>query len=334
MNFTIDRDLPVPLGTQLRGLVEYGIACGELAPGSRLPSVRRLALQLDIAPMTVSQVYRELQSAGLIEARSGQGTFVAAIMPDTAPPKAELVGLQQRIDGIIADATALGLGRGELTALFNARLTRREPASRGLRLVLVGIFEEATQAYAARIQARLPAGDTILATTFDRIAVDEVMRQRLLHGDLALTFANRKAELAGILGPRRRVTTLSFIPSEKTRTALAALDPLCRLGIVSTLPEFLPVMTQGVRRHAPHVADIRTAVLGQPELPELLRSVDIIVYATGAEAVTKTLPAGVAAFEYRHVPDPNAIDQALLPLLDEIRAGARAGQREELKEAP
>ncbi len=33
MDFRIDRDLPVPLGVQLRGLIEYGIACGELARG-------------------------------------------------------------------------------------------------------------------------------------------------------------------------------------------------------------------------------------------------------------------------------------------------------------
>ena len=33
MNLRIDRDLPVPLGVQLRGLIEYGIACGELRAG-------------------------------------------------------------------------------------------------------------------------------------------------------------------------------------------------------------------------------------------------------------------------------------------------------------
>ena len=32
MPLRIDRDLPVPLGVQLRGLIEYGIACGELRP--------------------------------------------------------------------------------------------------------------------------------------------------------------------------------------------------------------------------------------------------------------------------------------------------------------
>ena len=43
MNLRIDRDLPVPFGVQLRGLIEYGIACGGARLRSRLPSVRELA---------------------------------------------------------------------------------------------------------------------------------------------------------------------------------------------------------------------------------------------------------------------------------------------------
>src|SRR3954452_19537486 len=84
MNLRIDRELPVPLGTQLKGLIEYGIACGELAPGERLPSVRELATGLGLAPMTVSQVYKDLRTSGLIEGRAGSGTFVAAADPPPA----------------------------------------------------------------------------------------------------------------------------------------------------------------------------------------------------------------------------------------------------------
>src|SRR6185437_13651133 len=152
MNFAIDRELPVPLGVQLRGLIEYGIACGELPAGSRLPSVRGLAEQLRLAPMTVSQVYRELQAAGLIETRPGHGTFVAAAVPEPAPPQAALVGIRRRVDGLIAEASRLGLGRAALAALFNARLGQHGAPASGLRLVLVGIFETASQAYAAQIQ--------------------------------------------------------------------------------------------------------------------------------------------------------------------------------------
>ena len=58
--FVIDRRLNVPLGVQLRGQMEYGIAGGELPRGSRLPSVRELSHDLGLAHMTVAQVYKEL----------------------------------------------------------------------------------------------------------------------------------------------------------------------------------------------------------------------------------------------------------------------------------
>ena len=54
----IDRDLPVSLSQQLRGQIEYGIVCGEIPPGTQLPSVRELAGELGIGTVTVSQVYR------------------------------------------------------------------------------------------------------------------------------------------------------------------------------------------------------------------------------------------------------------------------------------
>jgi len=60
MEFSVDRDLPVPLRTQLQGLIEYGIACGELTAGELLPSVRAMAERIGVAPMTVSQVYADL----------------------------------------------------------------------------------------------------------------------------------------------------------------------------------------------------------------------------------------------------------------------------------
>src|SRR3982751_781893 len=89
-----DITLPVPLRVQLRGLIEYGIACGELAPGTRLPSVREFAEAGGIAPMTVSGVYKDLRFAGLIVTRPGAGTFVAQPAGDPA----QAITAMQRIE--------------------------------------------------------------------------------------------------------------------------------------------------------------------------------------------------------------------------------------------
>jgi DNA-binding transcriptional regulator YhcF (GntR family) len=323
MPFNIDPDLPVPLGIQLRGVIEYGIVCGQLLPGLRLPTVRALAGELGIAPMTVSQVYKELKAVGLLETKPGHGTFVSTSVLTQVRP--ELLELQRRIDQLYDDAVTAGLSGGDLVALVNTRINRRGRAARGLRLVFVGLFEDATRAYGADIQARLSPADSIQTTTLDEITGNELARQRAMNADLILTLANRKADVLEIVGPKKRVLGVSYIPSERTRTLLAQIDPLARVAIVSTFPEFLPIMKAGVQRFAPHVHAIEATLLDAADLPEVLRRVDVVVYATGSERAAGLLGPNTASFEYRHTPDPGEIDRILLPMLDAIRAAPASG---------
>jgi len=73
----IDPGSSVPPFEQLRVQLLGQIQRGELASGARLPTVRRLADDLGLAPNTVARCYRELEQAGVIETRGRNGTFVA-----------------------------------------------------------------------------------------------------------------------------------------------------------------------------------------------------------------------------------------------------------------
>lgn len=73
----IDPRSAVPPFEQLRVQFLRLISTGELIPQARLPTVRKLASDLGVAPNTVARTYRELESAGLIETRGRHGTFVA-----------------------------------------------------------------------------------------------------------------------------------------------------------------------------------------------------------------------------------------------------------------
>jgi GntR family transcriptional regulator/MocR family aminotransferase len=57
------------------------ISSGELAPGSRLPTIRALAAELGVNRDTVALAYEELSREGLVEATVGRGTFVRASVP-------------------------------------------------------------------------------------------------------------------------------------------------------------------------------------------------------------------------------------------------------------
>jgi hypothetical protein len=267
--------------------------------------------------MTVSQVYKELKAAGLLETKPGHGTFISASVPGQVRP--QILELQRRVDQLVDDAVAAGLGGPEIVALVNARINRRSLPPRNLRLVFVGLFEEATRAYGVDIQARLPSGDTIQTTTLSEIMSNDLARQRAINADLILTLQNRRTDVLEIVGQKKPVIGISYIPSERTRTLLAQINPLARVGIVSTFPEFLPIMKAGVQRFAPHVLDIQATVLESAELGDVLRRVDVVVYATGSESVVGMLRPNVQSFEYRHTPDPREIDQILLPMLEGIR---------------
>ncbi|QDZ16985.1 GntR family transcriptional regulator [Humibacter ginsenosidimutans] len=74
---TIDPSLPTPLFEQLRDQLIAQITSGELAPGDKLPSVRQLAEDLELAPNTVARTYKELEASGYVVTRGRNGTVVA-----------------------------------------------------------------------------------------------------------------------------------------------------------------------------------------------------------------------------------------------------------------
>src|SRR5664280_1104749 len=61
---------------QLVDQVVSAVERGQLQVGDQLPSVRVVVGQITINPNTVHRAYRELEHLGLVEGRSGLGTFV------------------------------------------------------------------------------------------------------------------------------------------------------------------------------------------------------------------------------------------------------------------
>ncbi|MEZ2389978.1 GntR family transcriptional regulator [bacterium RCC_150] len=68
----------VALYEQLRLRIIELADVGSLAVGTRLPAVRSLAGQLDVAPHTVARAYKELEAAGVVATRGRNGTVVCA----------------------------------------------------------------------------------------------------------------------------------------------------------------------------------------------------------------------------------------------------------------
>ncbi|WP_413721872.1 GntR family transcriptional regulator [Sodalis sp. RH24] len=306
--------MSLPLGMQLRGLVEYAITFGALKPGDKLPSVRDMAERVGVAPMTVAQVYRELKQAELIYSKPGSGTFIADAAQVLRHSDKRLTDLHQHIDALIDRAQDLSLSAADLAALVTNRFHHRQRRARTKTVLVVGNFIESARDYAQIIAGTLGDGAQLDATTLSILTADNRAREQAHSADLILTFAHRRREVMSLL-PGMRVINISFIPSEQTRRALASLDPLARVLVVSIFPEFTALMKTGVQRFAPHVQSITVVHRDDPELNRYLAHADVLVYATGAEALQDALSPGQQAFEYRHIPDSGDIRRVVMPLL-------------------
>jgi len=76
MRIIIDKNSSAPVYIQIFKQVQQQIIAGDLLPGFRLPSERKLAQSLGINRSTVLNAYRELKAEGLVGSHVGQGTVV------------------------------------------------------------------------------------------------------------------------------------------------------------------------------------------------------------------------------------------------------------------
>ena len=122
-NIQINESADVPLWIQIRNRIVYLIRSGQYCEGDRLPSVRELAVKLNINFNTVSKAYQDLERDGLIHTKRGRGTFVAASEKDTENIDESPVDVL--ISELIKAAESNGLKNDELLFRINQQLNRR-----------------------------------------------------------------------------------------------------------------------------------------------------------------------------------------------------------------
>jgi DNA-binding transcriptional regulator YhcF (GntR family) len=126
VRIALDRSSPEPLWEQLSTAIAERIRRGSLAPGTRLPTVRVLAGDLELAPNTVAKAYRALEDKGLIVGRGRRGTFVTDRLPK------RFTGRERRLDdaadAFVRRGKQLGFGDDDIRRALS-RTLRERPSS-------------------------------------------------------------------------------------------------------------------------------------------------------------------------------------------------------------
>ena len=106
--FTSDR----PIYRQIRDIIVDRILT--LGDGALLPSVRALAAEAGVNPLTVAKAYQDLQVGGLVRARKGVGLFAADGAVNGLLTQERRSFLNEEWPRVQARITRLGLDAAEL----------------------------------------------------------------------------------------------------------------------------------------------------------------------------------------------------------------------------
>lgn len=106
-----------PIYEQIYAQIKNAVVSGALSAGDSLPSIRALAKDLRISVITTKRAYDELERDGYINTVAGKGCYVAPKDMNLVR-ESQLVEIEQCMRRILELAGPLGLGRTELTEMF------------------------------------------------------------------------------------------------------------------------------------------------------------------------------------------------------------------------
>ena len=118
---SIDARDRTPIYAQLDRGLRAAIVTGRLVPGDQLPTVRQLAVDLQVNANTVARVYAELERDGVLETRRGVGSFVSATPGAARSAGEHTKRLRAFVTRVLADASAAGFTRDEVVGELEAR---------------------------------------------------------------------------------------------------------------------------------------------------------------------------------------------------------------------
>jgi GntR family transcriptional regulator len=117
MKIIISNASPDPIYSQIAEQIKNQIISGELKEGEALPSIRKLAQELQISVITTKRAYEELEKEGFIDTVGGKGTFVAMQNKELLREKKMKI-VEDRLSEAVSEAKLLDIHLDELKEML------------------------------------------------------------------------------------------------------------------------------------------------------------------------------------------------------------------------
>ena len=117
MKIIISNSSPDPIYEQITRQIKAQIISGGLREAETLPSIRKLALDLQISVITTKRAYEELEKEGFIDTVEGKGSFVAMQNKELLREKKMKI-VEEKLSEAVEEAKLLGITLAELREML------------------------------------------------------------------------------------------------------------------------------------------------------------------------------------------------------------------------
>ena len=118
MRIVISNSDERPIYEQIERQIRAQIIDGTLSEGAPLPSIRRLARELQISVITTKRAYDDLEQEGLIDSVAGKGTFVAMHNRELLREK-KLTAIEEHVGAAVREAQRYGVSAGDIHEMID-----------------------------------------------------------------------------------------------------------------------------------------------------------------------------------------------------------------------
>jgi DNA-binding transcriptional regulator YhcF (GntR family) len=319
--FHLRRESPVPVFLQLKSQLEYLIVTGKLLPGTRLPSIRKLARSLSVGPATVVRAYRELEIAELVVSNEGVGFFVTGAEPVRSQPHARV---REQVTALLEGALRDGLGIDQVLQIFLAQVAEFSVSHARPELVVVSKPGGSADELAMHLRHALAdLGVAVTGATLAEIAEDlDGWLPRLAKAQCVTSLMFDLHQARSLLAPHGiEVMPLLGALRDDTRQRIISLPAGTRVGIMSASVDFVDGMITAATSLNSGIEVIGACDSADDQgIAELISRADCIIHGTLARQVAETrLPASIEVIELVYVPDDSSVQRLRRLLRDERR---------------
>jgi DNA-binding transcriptional regulator YhcF (GntR family) len=225
MKIWLSKNSEVPVREQIVTQITLGIASGELAAGTRLPSTREIALRYKVHSNTVSNAYQILAEQGWLEFRKGSGFYVR----ETATEAGE-----NSLDRLIARFAGAAQDAGYSVEEIKTRLANFFDQNHSNKLFVIENDRGLREILVAEIRA---------ATALDvsGAPLDDLEKLAKKNGACFAAMFDEKPKISPFLPPQKKCVFLKANSAAASMKGEARPTPADLTAIVSGWEDFLVI---------------------------------------------------------------------------------------------